>query len=242
MSCKIKVVTHMLDQKPEENALKIPKNLILFWHDKNKIPDRIDKAIQKTIEINKDYNVIFADDDYMVDFIGQKYDSGISYLYRSIKVPSTRSDIARYMLLYEYGGVYLDAAMETRKSINTILDQGIDMVFVRRDDIPKYSQCRERAHIIAGIIGAIPKSEFLYEVISIVIDNLKFRKYNHTWYASSAYTLNILFRRYQKKYRITTRYFSDLEKNFFVYRRVKGISNAWVEQQKDGLVSESYLY
>ncbi len=219
---------------------KIPKNLILFWHNQNEIPDKINEAIQKTKAINTDYNVIFADDNYMIKFIKEKYDKDILDLYQAIKIPAARSDLARLMLLYEYGGIYLDAAMETCKSIDTIIINNPDLILVRRDDFPRYLECKDQAHFTNSIIGTIPKLDFLKDAILLIINHLKYRKYNNVWYSTGPYALNFLFNKYQPISQINTLYFSQLNGDFFVYKRVSGVSNEWVKQQIEGIVDSSY--
>ena len=100
----------------------IEKNLIQFWHDKNKIPSQIDEAIKTTKKNNLDYNVLLVDDSYMYDFISKHYNRSILRLYEFNLIPASRSDIARLMLLYEFGGVYVDASIELQDSLDFVVD------------------------------------------------------------------------------------------------------------------------
>jgi hypothetical protein len=218
-------------------AKKIPNNIVLFWHDKSAIPERIRQAVEKTIAANPGATVVFADDAYMRAFIQSNYGGDASELYDLIRVPASRSDLARLMLLYEHGGVYLDAAMETLRPVHSILGDDADLVFVRRDDLARYAHCRDKAHVINGIIGAVARCTLIEEAISMIMDNLRTRRYDHCWYATGAHSLNVLLAKYQRLYRIETLSFSQLLRDFFVYRRVHGISNAWVAQQRDGILS-----
>jgi mannosyltransferase OCH1-like enzyme len=43
--------------------------------------------------------------------IAARYSTEILALYESNQVPASRSDMARLMLLYAFGGFYVDAAM-----------------------------------------------------------------------------------------------------------------------------------
>lgn len=218
----------------------IPKNLILFWHDKAEVPARIQGAIDKTLEINSDYNLIFADDPFMIRFLREEGYSTLADLYEAVRVPSARSDIARFTLLYKYGGVYLDAAMETLRSIDTLLPAEAEMVLVRRDDLAQYQGRPDEAHFTAAIVASTPESKMLEELINEVTVNLHERKYDHCWYATGSFSLNQLYPQFCGTYNIVTLKFSDLLDDFFTYRCVPGISNAWVEQQKDGIVDPAY--
>lgn len=217
---------------------KIPDNLILFWHDKASIPLTIAQAVKKTIEINVGSNVIYADDIYMYEFIQATYDKETLMLYKSIKIPASRSDVARLMLLYEYGGVYVDAAMEALRPVESIIDSDSELILVRRDDFPQYADCPGDAHIINGILGAIAKCEFIKDAIHLVLDNLRSRRYDRIWYATGAHSLNILREKCECTYQVTTLNFSKLARDFFVYRRAPGVSNEWVQKQRNGIFTD----
>lgn len=218
---------------------KIPNTIILFWHDKKTLPERIGRAVEATIAASPGAKVIFADDPYMREFIASNYDKETLRLYELNQVPASRSDIARLMLLYEHGGVYLDAAMETLRAAHSIVEEDADLVFVRRDDLARYADRPEKAHVINGIVGAVARCPLMKEAVSMVMENLRTRRYDHVWYATGAHSLNVLMEKYARQYRIETLSFSQLMRDFFVYRRVGGVSNAWVAQQREGILASS---
>lgn len=221
----------------QSGAKKIPNNLIFFWHDKKSLPDQIRRAVDNTVAASQGARIVFADDGYMYDFIESHYDNDTLAQYKRIRVPASRSDVARLMLLYEFGGLYLDAAMETLTAAHSIVDDDADLLFVRRDDLSRYAKRPDQAHVINGIVGAAGRCDLIKEAIEMVLDNLRTCRYDNVWYATGAHSLNVLLERHGHRYRIEILRFSELSGKFFVYRRVPGVSNAWVVQQRYGILS-----
>jgi len=220
---------------------KIPKNLIFFWDNKQSAPEKVSQTIAKNIELNPDYNIIYADDEYMYEFIQSRYNQEILDLYRLNKIPASRSDIARLMLLYEYGGIYLDATMEVNKSLNNIIGNEEEIVLVRADDFPIYTDFPEKAEFLNGFIGAIPRCEFIGEIISKVIYNLRYGKYNNlVGFATGPYNFYALWHRYEGTCQISSLSCSQLKESFLIDHQIPNISHSWFDQQKQGVIDKSY--
>ncbi len=219
---------------------KIPKNIIHFFHDKNKLPEQLKQTMTITRQNNSDFDLVYADDDFMYDFIHEKYNDDILTIYKLNQIPASRSDMARLMLLYEYGGFYLDVSMELQSSLNTITTHDAEIILVQRDDSPKYKNCPEKAHVINGIIGTIPNSEFIEWCIHRAIENLTTGKYNNkVWWATGPRILNDALEKYAEKYTIKKLSFTALQNEFVTYRRIAGFSNSWFQiQQKQGIIAD----
>jgi len=167
----------------------------------------------------------------MVEFIRQHYDDELLVFYQENKIPASRSDIARLLLLYHYGGIYLDAAMEVSNSIGQLTDNDPEIVVARRDDFTL-----DRPHICSSPLGAIPRCRFIDEAIAMVRYNIRHRLFNNNvWKATGPHTLNLLLPKYAELYKIEEHKFSQLLKTFFVYRRVHGVSNSWGTEQGHGI-------
>lgn len=79
---------------------------------------------------------VFGDQD--VCPLIEKYSPGHVDLFRSLRLPSAKSDVARLLLLYDLGGLYVDChiGLRSRAGIENIfrhLESGLDMVVVDRD-------------------------------------------------------------------------------------------------------------
>ena len=103
------------------NTKKIPKNLFLTYHDKNKIPKRVlDRYYTFT---NNEFNIYILDDNDAIQFFNQyNFSPDIIKKYNSFKKGAHKADLLRYCLLYIYGGVYLDIKTELIENLTTSFD------------------------------------------------------------------------------------------------------------------------
>jgi len=88
--------------------VKIPKNIILTWKDKN-IPSYVFDNHNK---LNLEFKILFFTDKDIVLFLNKYY--GHSYVKFFEKIPFGRykADFFRYCYLYKKGGFYLDIDIE----------------------------------------------------------------------------------------------------------------------------------
>lgn len=218
----------------------IPRNIIQFWHDLNDIPEIIENAMNVTASNNPNYTIVKADDAFMLSFLDKHYASGVLELYKKNKVAASRSDIARLVLLYEYGGFYIDASMELQKNLDDLYEESHNLLLVQRDDSAIYKTCPKSAHIINGFIAAPKQSDFIKWCIDQVLINLMTGCHNNRVnLATGPSVINqatLMFPESRKK--ILS--FSSLSNNFFIYRRVRGVNNSWVCSQSGGIISPSF--
>ena len=216
--------------------MKIPKRLISFWHRKSELPTPMAGAVQSTVGCNPGFEVLFADDAYMDEHIAQNYPADVLALYRENRIPASRSDMARMMLLYHFGGFYVDTSMSFSTSFESMISDAAELVIVKRDDFPQYVGRPEDAHITNNIVGAVKACPMIGECISIILDNLKTRRYNNdVWHATGPHCLNLLISKFDDVTTVQKLRFTELVDKHFSYRRVEGVSNAWVEQQREGI-------
>ena len=81
------------------------QNIYLYWHDDN-IPPEIIVNVQKIQRFNPSFNVQICGD-YKLNSYKDKYPKLIE-LFNKISIYAIKSDIARCILLYENGGLWLD--------------------------------------------------------------------------------------------------------------------------------------
>ncbi|MEZ0369062.1 MAG: glycosyltransferase family 32 protein [Candidatus Sericytochromatia bacterium] len=219
---------------------KIPNNIIVFWHDKRHLPVSIREAVRSTMAIHPDYHLIFADDASMHVFIKKHYHPDMLALYQAIRIPAARSDIARLMLLYRFGGIYLDAAMEMIRPLDDYLSADDELAFILRDDMPPWDASRpERGSITNSLIAAVPGSPMLKSALALAVSHLNSGVYNRqVWFATGPYCLNLHLEKYEALCKIVKLQFSQLENQLFVYRRVQGISNQWAKDQYSGILEQ----
>ena len=89
----------------------IEKNIWLYW-DSNP-PPLINKIVKKLENLNPGYEITLINKDNIRDYT--EYD-----LFKDDMNPTFRSDLLRLILLYNYGGFWIDASTLTNTSINNI--------------------------------------------------------------------------------------------------------------------------
>ena len=78
--------------------------------------------INKMFRVNSMYeHIMITDEEQMSDFVEQKYDNTILESYNKLADVYSKIEFFKYLVLYEYGGIYLD----TSKTITKDLDEFI---------------------------------------------------------------------------------------------------------------------
>ncbi len=97
--------------------MAIPKIIHWCWFGRNPLPDSVKKCIDSWYKYCPDYEIIRWDEDnfdYSVcEYAREGYNAGKW---------SFVSDYARFKVVYDYGGIYLDTDVELIKSIDPLLD------------------------------------------------------------------------------------------------------------------------
>jgi mannosyltransferase OCH1-like enzyme len=164
--------------------MTIPKIIHQTIPDKANLDDLISKNIQHLKSINQHWDYCLYDDKDCARFIADRYGTVMLSYYESINpmYGAARADLFRYLLIYEYGGVYLDIK-------STIVDPLDDVL--RQDDVYLLSKWQNRPGqdyegwgiynpSIDGVeseyqqwyIAAAPRHPFLKAVIEKVRHNI----------------------------------------------------------------------
>lgn len=85
----------------------IPKIIHQTWYKKD-LPTPIQVSIDNMMRLNKDYDYYLYDDIEMKNFVHDNYDEKIIKAFDSIEIGAMKADLWRYLVLYKFGGVYLD--------------------------------------------------------------------------------------------------------------------------------------
>lgn len=218
------------------SQLAIPRRLIYFWHQPSEIPDSILWAIEQTRLRHPDYEIVFGNDQAICQFLKHRGLFELLFLYRNNQIPASRSDLARLILLFAFGGIYLDAAMEIQGSFDNWIHPANDLVLVRRDDLPRYQYGNSLPHVVNGLMASKSKNALILAALNQAILHLRSGQYNHdVWHATGANCLNLHLSTYCQNYQILYKNFSQLKDDFFVYRRDPTVSNVWRLQESRGI-------
>jgi len=102
----------------------IQKNIFQSWKTTNLHP-RIQKITKKIKLLNPNYAYHLYTDKDMDDFVNENYKGEIAECYNRLNIIVAKVDFWRYLVLYKYGGIYLDMDSD----ININLDK-----FIRSND------------------------------------------------------------------------------------------------------------
>lgn len=112
----------------------IEKNIYQTYFTKN-LPEQVIGVIEKLKNNNPDHHYYFYDDEDVYEFIRQNFDSSIITAFEKLQIGAAKADLWRYLVLYKYGGVYLDIDSSINIPIDRIVDE-TDKAFFSRERNP----------------------------------------------------------------------------------------------------------
>ena len=128
----------------------IPKKIHYCWFGNNPMPKSLKKCLKSWEKQCPDYDIIKWDESNFDincnQFIRDAYDS---------KAWAFVSDVARLMIIYHYGGIYLDTDVELLKPLDSLLDCDAFFGFQQADDQINTGLCfgaKENNRIIKEMI------------------------------------------------------------------------------------------
>lgn len=108
----------------------IPKKIHYFWFGGNEKPKSVQKCINSWKKYCLDYEIIEWNetnfDIHCMPFVEQAYEA---------KKYAFVSDVARLMVVYEYGGIYMDTDVEVIKPLDDLLDNRAYMGFENDENV-----------------------------------------------------------------------------------------------------------
>ena len=148
--------------------MKIHQILI---NDTNKLPNEFPEYHNicyeqiKKLYPNEEYHLYSGEE--LEEIIKNNFDNEVYTAYQKLKPYACKADLARYCLLYLYGGLYIDLNI---KLINTIPDLDKLNFFAFRD----ITTTSQRSWSVANsIMFATKKSKIMKKCIDIIVENCK---------------------------------------------------------------------
>lgn len=167
----------------------IPKIIHQIWIGPAKCPDRFLKTWSVDyIGANPDYQYILWDDDKINKLMS--FNTNIKKIYTAEPTYYGKADIARYVILYYYGGIYIDAdsVWVNDKSLTPLICQD-DVDFVAGME-------PNREWFACGVIGTTPfnpKTASILRYFESMSDNYEeIRRNTHPWKLTGALCLSRL--------------------------------------------------
>jgi mannosyltransferase OCH1-like enzyme len=152
----------------------IPKIFHQTWKNLN-IPKRWKNANMKCRRKYSDYEYMFWTDNTMNNFVKDEYPEFYN-TYVSYKYHIQRCDAFRYLVLYKYGGIYLDMDLLCKKTLNSFLKY--DLVLAKSSNNLNY--------FTNMFFMVSPKNPF----IKYCIDNLTNYMNNYYYFGKHLHVMN----------------------------------------------------
>jgi inositol phosphorylceramide mannosyltransferase catalytic subunit len=150
----------------------IPKIIHQIWlQGEQQIPMNLQPYYDGCHSINDDFQHMFWDEDKITDLIRKEFGERYLELFRYYKVPAQRADFARYMILYIYGGIYLDMDTICKKNLSFFLNTRFFFTPTHVHGI--LNVLYKRYH--QGVFGSVPKHP-----IYLILHRKLFERVNHS--------------------------------------------------------------
>lgn len=156
----------------------IPKILHRMWIDK-KIkdndgpPSRYNIFTRTFDEHNPDFEIYFWNYNKIIDMF--ENNPNLQYYYnvwKNLKHHIQKCDFARFIILYLYGGIYVDLDFVCFKNLSPLLDRELLLVMEPPEHSIIYNDPFD-ARLYNGFIGSIPKHPFWIDWLNYIIKSLE---------------------------------------------------------------------
>lgn len=168
----------------------IPKIIHQTWKTKN-IPEQWKHAVHSCKTVNKGFKYILWTHETMDQFV-KKYYPDFYKIYKTYEYHIQRCDAFRYLVLYKYGGIYLDMDIICKKNLNDLLPY--DLVLARS---PNLETSFSNAFFM--VIPNHPFFKYCIEHLSENINNYQYLgKHLHVMYSTGPAFLTNMVNDYGK--------------------------------------------
>lgn len=145
----------------------IPKNIFQSWISKDLHPE-IQKKVDMMKILNPEYSYQLYTDSEIDEFVNTFYPGEISECFNRLNVPVAKVDFWRYLVLYKFGGVYVDLDSSINISLNELIGQN-DTAIITAETNPntfvQWALIFDKQHPI------------LKKVIELIIENIQNNSY-----------------------------------------------------------------
>jgi len=145
----------------------IPKNIFQSWHTKILHPF-IQKKIDNMMRLNPEYTHQIYTDSEIDSFVNDKFSGKIADCYNKLNIIVAKVDFWRYLILYKYGGIYLDMDSTINISLDTFIQNNDEAIITAEgnpDLFVQWALIFNKEHPI------------LKKCIDLVVENISSNKY-----------------------------------------------------------------
>ena len=147
----------------------IEKNIFQSWYTTELNP-LLQNKINSYIEMNPEYKYQLYTDNDIDNFVNQNFKGDISDCYNKLNIIVSKVDFWRYLILYKYGGVYLDFDSSIDKPLRELINNEDEAIITAEGNPGIYVQW-----------GLIFKKNhpILERTIKLIVNNIKNNLYSN---------------------------------------------------------------
>ena len=108
----------------------IDKRLMFYWETPGAVglqaaqgvPEWLEGNLDNWRALNPGYQVDIVDGETISEMLAE-FDPELQALFEQLAIPSARSDVARLIWIYRYGGMYIDSATGCKKAVGALFEE-----------------------------------------------------------------------------------------------------------------------
>ena len=143
----------------------IPRIIHQTWRDKN-LPPIIYKLVSENIAFFKanGYELMFWTDEMILKLIADEYPNFYN-IYKLARTGVQKGDIARIILVYHYGGIYIDLDVLVLRDFAEILDMSADKLYITYEPSGQTNALYNSDKYLCNAFFAANKNNLMLKVI-----------------------------------------------------------------------------
>jgi mannosyltransferase OCH1-like enzyme len=141
----------------------IEKNIFQTWYTKILHPF-VEYKINSMKEMNPEYNYNLYTDSDMDIFVNENYPGEIADCYNKLNIIVAKADFWRYLVLYKYGGVYLDMDSSIEFPLNELIKEEDNAIITAEGNPNLY---------VKWVLIFSKNHPILKNVIELIVINIK---------------------------------------------------------------------
>jgi mannosyltransferase OCH1-like enzyme len=149
--------------------MKTPRIIHQIWCGERNLPSHLEIFSQTWINKHPDWKYEFWNDERISYFIEQYYPQ-YSFIFKSFPYDIQRWDAIRYLILYKYGGMYVDFDTECLEPLEPLLKDKECWFALEPEEHRK--RINRTVYLSNAIFGSIPKHTIIKKIIERVFNEL----------------------------------------------------------------------
>lgn len=147
--------------------MRVPKRIWQTWKT-SEVPEKWRSSPESIRRLCPDWEYVLTTDEQNREFVQKEFPQFLD-LYMSFDREIYRVDMVRYLLLYKYGGVYMDLDLELLRPLEDLLDIDSELYLVRTPNLGGYTN---------ALMASAPGVTFWLDCIAEIAHRVQYKP----WY------------------------------------------------------------